>query len=163
MTDPLSEPIRRLLAPLFDTLPLNAAMSALVVQHPVPDHLLQLVRTLRLQGPFATRPALRSSLWLYVDALDESHRISQSIADSTGSFWHGIMHRREGDFTNSHYWFRKAGDHPAMTDIDCGDGYDPHTFIDRVEAAHRTGRNETELVVLQRREWQTLLAWCGGA
>src|SRR3972149_251074 len=35
--------------------------------------------------------------WLLYDYLDNSHTISQSIKTHTGSFWHGIMHRREGD------------------------------------------------------------------
>src|SRR4051812_40242009 len=48
---------------------------------------------------------LLAGLWLYFDWLDESHRVSQSIDTPTGSFWHAIMHRREGDFSNSKYWY----------------------------------------------------------
>ncbi|HEX3871080.1 MAG TPA: hypothetical protein VHV77_11620 [Pirellulales bacterium] len=55
----------------------------------------------------------RSGLWLLHDFLDESHQISQSIETTTGSFWHGIMHRREGDFSNAKYWFRRVGRHPV--------------------------------------------------
>jgi len=99
-------------------------------------------------GPIA------AALWLYIDELDRSHQISQQISTPTGSFWHGIMHRREGDFPNSHYWFRKAGEHPAMTGIT---GYDPHQFIDAVAADG--GRNNPELVALQRQEWFVLFEW----
>ena len=42
-----------------------------------------------------------SGVWLLHDYLDESHKISQDIDTTSGSFWHGIMHRREGDFWNS--------------------------------------------------------------
>ena len=42
-----------------------------------------------------------SAIWLHHDFLDESHSISQNIATTTGSFWHGIMHRREGDYSLS--------------------------------------------------------------
>ena len=44
--------------------------------------------------------ACLAGLWLYHDFLDESHRISQEIETPTGSYWHGLMHRREGDFGN---------------------------------------------------------------
>jgi hypothetical protein len=47
-----------------------------------------------------------SGLWLLAGDLDRSHTISQGIGSAEGSFWHGIMHRREGDFSNSKYWFR---------------------------------------------------------
>jgi hypothetical protein len=57
--------------------------------------------------------ACLAGLWLYADGLDQSHQISQSIETPTGSFWHGIMHRREGDFGNSKYWFRRVGKHPV--------------------------------------------------
>ena len=53
-----------------------------------------------------------SALWLRNDFLDESHQISQSIETATGSYWHGIMHRREPDFSNAKYWFRRVGSHP---------------------------------------------------
>jgi hypothetical protein len=56
--------------------------------------------------------AVLSGLWLYHDFLEESHRISQSIETATGSYWHGIMHRREGDYGNAKYWFRRVGRHP---------------------------------------------------
>ena len=63
--------------------------------------------------------ACRSGLWLYHDYLDTSHTISQSISTPTGSYWHGIMHRREPDFSNAKYWFRRVGRHP-VPDADCG-------------------------------------------
>ena len=49
--------------------------------------------------------ACHSGLWLLHNYLDESHQISQEISSATGSFWHGIMHRREADFSNAKYWF----------------------------------------------------------
>src|SRR5688572_32618825 len=58
-----------------------------------------------------------AGLWLAFDFLDESHRISQDIETPSGSYWHGIIHRREPDYANSKYWFRRAGRHaifPAM-------------------------------------------------
>jgi hypothetical protein len=52
-----------------------------------------------------------AALWLRFDFLDRSHQISQSIDTAEGSYWHAVMHRREPDFFNSKYWFRRAGRH----------------------------------------------------
>ncbi len=54
-----------------------------------------------------------AGLWLYYDFLERSHEISQSISTPDGSYWHAIMHRREGDFDNSKYWLRRVGMHPV--------------------------------------------------
>lgn len=52
--------------------------------------------------------------WLLADELDASHVISQQHETVAGSYWHGLMHRREGDFGNTKYWFRRVGDHPVF-------------------------------------------------
>jgi hypothetical protein len=140
--------------PVFVSCPADQALARLVPDQGASPEVSALVET-TIQAPvIAARPTLVSALWLYVDELDRSHVVSQGIDDTTGSFWHGIMHRREGDFSNSHYWFRKVGTHPAMAQIS---GYDPHQLIDDVEAA---GADVEALVDLQRREWQTLFSWC---
>ena len=58
--------------------------------------------------------ALQSGLLLWNDALDASHTISQGLESGTGSYWHGIMHRREPDYSNAKYWFRRVGGHPTF-------------------------------------------------
>src|SRR5436853_177494 len=58
-----------------------------------------------------------AGVWLLHDYLDESHKISQAIDTTSGSFWHAIMHRREGDFSNAKYWFRHVGTHPVFDAI----------------------------------------------
>lgn len=139
-------------APLFDTLPLEQAMPRLVGSHP---HHAELVEQALAHPALADRPELASALWLYVDDLDRSHTISQGILDTTGSYWHGIMHRREGDFSNGHYWMRRAAGHPLLKSQP---DLDPDGLIDQVAAAK--GQDTPALVERQRREWSTLFAWC---
>ena len=61
--------------------------------------------------------AIKSGLLLWNDALDESHNISQGLANQTGSYWHGIMHRREPDYSNAKYWFGRVGTHPIFPQV----------------------------------------------
>jgi hypothetical protein len=61
--------------------------------------------------------ACRAGLWLLFDFLHESHSISQEIDTADGSYWHALMHRREPDFSNSAYWFRRVGTHPVFTPL----------------------------------------------
>src|SRR5262249_24689657 len=58
-----------------------------------------------------------AGVWLLHDYLDESHTISQGVETTSGSFWHAIMHRREGDFSNAKYWFRHVGNHPVFAEL----------------------------------------------
>ena len=139
----------------MDVLPMDEAMSALVVNGGATPEQIAAVEEVLKHPLIASNENLQAGLWLYVDELDRSHTISQGIHDSTGSFWHGIMHRREGDFGNSHYWFNKVGHHPAMDEIP---GYDGHAFIDDVAARHASAPDD--LIEMQRKEWQTLFAWC---
>lgn len=67
------------------------------------------------------RVALRAGLLQLHNFLDESHEESQSIEgrgiDGNGDYWHAIMHRREPDYSNAKYWFRRVGRHPAFTSL----------------------------------------------
>ncbi len=151
----LPEPILTAVQPLFDLHPESKALHALVVTQSADDVLIQRAEQVIREPIIAERPALCAGLWLYVDELDRSHAISQGISDATGSFWHGIMHRREGDFSNSHYWFNRVGHHPAMDTIP---KYDPHAFIDDVENRH--AETTADLISVQQAEWSALFAWC---
>jgi hypothetical protein len=62
--------------------------------------------------------ALKAGLHLRNDSLDRSHSYSQEIEDdATGCYWHGIMHRMEGDYWNANYWFQSAGKHPVKATL----------------------------------------------
>jgi hypothetical protein len=134
---------------LFDILPLDSAMPHLTGNHPIHT---DLVSEIVKQPAIAARPALISGLWLYVDDLGRSHTVSQSIETPAGSFWHGIMHRREGDFGNSHYWMHRAAAHPLLSKLDSD------RLVDEVAAAR--GVDVPSLVDRQRAEWAALFAWC---
>jgi hypothetical protein len=60
---------------------------------------------------------IKAALYLKHGHLDDCHKIAQHVALPTGSYWHGIMHRREGDISNSHYWYDRVGEHPVLTAI----------------------------------------------
>lgn len=116
-----------------------------------------------------------SGVWLYHNYLDTSHTISQGLPSATGSFWHGIMHRREPDFSNSKYWFRKVGDHPIFPDLcteaariaEGADGapdglktqntWDAFAFVDLCADALE-GRSSHDALCreIQQREWELL-------
>jgi hypothetical protein len=114
--------------------------------------------------------ACLSGLWLRFDFLDESHRVSQELHNAEGSFWHAIMHRREGDFGNSKYWWRRVGEHPAFRPLGeeahrlglfPSPAWDPSTFVDRVEECLTHGRGDAEVLrAVQDREWGLLFEFC---
>ncbi len=52
---------------------------------------------------------VRGGLLYAVDALDAAHAFFQDDPSDLGSYWHGMLHRREGDFDNARYWFRRVG------------------------------------------------------
>jgi hypothetical protein len=100
--------------------------------------------------------AVQSSLLLWNDDLDGSHAIAQDLDDAHGAYLHGVMHRREPDYGNAKYWFRKVGVHPLfpqlrdaaldlLSDAPAGDPYrkaiegskewDPYRMIDWCQSA----------------------------
>jgi hypothetical protein len=181
-TDPLSPLGRRLLkldreayAKLVPTGEGNATARDLL-ESTQPQDLIAGVMTSRDDAR-----AMLAGLWLWFDYLDESHTVSQKIDTHTGSYWHAIMHRREGDFGNSKYWFARCRNHPAMQTMAAQaphlvnaspadksllrlivSGWNPDAFVDLVEQVHGKPDDPRHRIAveLQRLEWQTLFDHC---
>ena len=131
--------------------------------------------------------AVKSGVLLMHDFLEASHSISQSIEgeglNQNGDYWHAIMHRREPDFGNSKYWFRRVGSHPVFSQlasisrdvVENSDSpvirewahrilsprWDPVAFVDLCEEVHEPNRQGSELhefvEQIQMREMMLLL------
>lgn len=86
---------RQPLAPLFPEEVFNCAVSDAIRECHVSD-------------------TVRAGLLLWNDDLDSSHTTAQGIETPSGSLWHAVMHRREGDAQNSTYWWNRTGAHPAF-------------------------------------------------
>lgn len=124
--------------------------------------------------------AVKSGLCLALDAWDEAHSIAQDLDTVEGSYWHGIVHRREPDAGNAKYWFRRVGQHPifqqltsqetrqalpattAFDQIVSSGSWESFTFIDLCMACENGQSPELkpELVALQSKEISLLLEHC---
>jgi hypothetical protein len=109
-------------------------------------------------------------LWLLADELDTSHSISQHLDTPEGSFWHGIMHRREGDFGNAKYWFRRVGDHAIFEPLGqrawefdalgTGNPWELGRFVDACQAAQQDEQLASACREVQQIEWELLFDHC---
>jgi hypothetical protein len=120
--------------------------------------------------------ACRAGLWLRFNYLDDAHKIAQDIDTPEGSFWHGIVHRREGDYDNAKYWFRRVGAHAIFdplqksaaalqpesgNPLSSSAGWDPFAFVDLCAGVIRGQAQLGSFCLdLQRMEWELLFDYC---
>jgi hypothetical protein len=126
---------------------------------------------------------LRAGLLVWNDDIHAAHKIVQDVPDATGSFWHAIIHRREGDASNSRYWWARTGEHAAFERLnqaaqstlsketsrealsfakrlqDAGKWL-PNDFVGLCEKSRRGQFDGEWLQRLQVVEFETLLNWC---
>lgn len=127
--------------------------------------------------PPVTQQLIRAVILLWHDHLDAAHSISQDIETPDGSLVHAIMHRREPDYWNAKYWWRRAGNHPCFPElarrvadflkarnesqlahklIPNGD-WDAFAFVDACEAAADKNANAQLLREIQQIETEVAL------
>jgi len=148
----------------------------------------QTLRAITPQGLLAPRPvrdarmasAAIAGLWLRADFIDRAHEISQEIETAEGSYWHAIVHRREPDFDNAKYWFRRVGNHPVYAtlapdakrlaaenptdpfakELNRPGDWDPCGFVDLCRRASKNSVGDKLCRLVQQREWELLFANC---
>jgi hypothetical protein len=79
-------------------------------------------------------PLIKAGLHLLNDDIHNCHIIAQEHENSDSNYWHAILHRREPDYWNSKYWYKRVGDHPVIHDMQKEEpGWDPFNFVDQCE------------------------------
>jgi hypothetical protein len=121
------------------------------------------------EAPRFTRELSRAAVLLWHDHFDASHEIVQDIENQDASLLHGILHRRQPDFMNARYWFRRVGQHPsyecvvgkikvalltASVDVVAkqiapNDKWDPLRFVDFLEDSIRREDNHYDTLLRQ--------------
>lgn len=185
-TDPLS--------PLTHEIIRSAGYEKLTVSGPTPAKARELLAAI-IPAQLLTVPlssdghayAMLAGLWLWHDALDECHEIAQKDngkrddAAITLCFWHAVMHRREGDFSNAKYWYARCTNHPVLQTMTpfvndilhplpadksylrlSQGGWNPNAFVDLAEELqHRSADPRHGVAVaLQKLEWRLLFDHC---
>jgi hypothetical protein len=108
----------------------------------------------KISAKSQTTDLLRAAALLWNDHLDEAHQIVQDLGNADASLLHAIMHRREPDYGNAKYWFRRVADHPSYPamalkattilanhpdlrgfQMIISDRWNPFAFVDACEAA----------------------------
>ena len=129
---------------------------------------------------------LRAIAYLHHDHADPAHDLVQDLTDADAALIHAIVHRREPDYWNAKYWFRRVEDHPVfrlltprvvalattpelgllLRQLTLSGTLDPHALVDAVEDVAKRPIGATDAVFLrqvQLTETEALVAHLLGA
>lgn len=129
--------------------------------------------------PPPRRRLLEGLALLWHDHLDQAHAVAQGHEGQPDhDLLHAMLHRREGDYPNSEYWFRSAGRHPSHAALEReasallapGDPlrdrllpsgrWSSRAFVAEVRAASRKDAEPSALLHrLQALEFRAFAAW----
>lgn len=112
---------------------------------------------------------LRATALLYHDHHDPAHDIVQDLTDADSALIHAILHRREPDYWNARYWFRRFDAHPVYLalgrrlpslvtagqeelarQLTLPGMFDPFAFVDECEAVERKPADDPKVIWLRR-------------
>ena len=116
-------------------------------------------------SPGLAADAVKAGLLLLHGDLDGAHELAQSReGDRDADAWHALVHRLEGDYGNSDYWWRRVGDHPAFGHLPQAAGsptWDPPAFTAKYRRA-TDGDKRRAVRAVQACEFAALLSHgCG--
>jgi hypothetical protein len=140
---------------------------------------------LRRSAPFPHQTPSKMSLKVgFIENVENDKELEmQELATAANNlaFWHAIMHRREGDFSNAKYWYARIGRHPVLDVLahNAGSvvnqapadnrllrivsgGWNPDALVDLVESVESNPADPQRNIAiqLQRLEWNQLFSYC---
>ncbi len=113
---------------------------------------------------------LKAAALLYHDQHDPAHDLVQDLASSDGVVIHAILHRREPDYWNAKYWFRRVTDHPLYRRLTSrlasagpskvadrwrpslclADAFDPMAMVEACESLADKSRDSEDVLFLRQ-------------
>lgn len=171
-TNPFAEgsPLR----PVFDTLAHRDPLPPLVVGYGEAWN-RDIAQTLHAaQKDNAAPDTVLAALHLMNDDLEAAHVLCQNDPSQTGSYLHYLVHRREGDWSNTRYWAARTGKHPifavlARTFLDANARYDEWsagTLVSEMEQAAKLPQTDGDYqsaAKLSACEMAEAAVWCAQA